>query len=279
MNQKEKDVALQSAIAEATAINYSDDRYWKAVMGVRGAGLTTARLADLMDSDDARLRALVPDVLQSPRDDAERVVALELMRKMLPLERSPRVLESLVAALNELAPADLVDTVLPLAGNADGGVRHAVAVALGGSRDIRAIEALLKLSEDGDSRVRNWAVFGLSLRGGESTELADSAEIRRALVERLTDTDDEVVAEAALGLALRRDPHSIQTIINALEHGTEWSHYVEASYYMASGLLCPALKQFFAQMNDEERSYWENVPKISISRAISACCGNGGELK
>ena len=56
--------------------------------------------------------------------------------------------------------------------------------------------ALLRLTEDTDDDVRDWATFGLDVQGG-----ADSAEIRDALFRKLTDRNADVREEAMAGLA------------------------------------------------------------------------------
>ncbi len=93
-------------------------------------------------------------------------------------------------------------------------IRFAVTCALGSFRnDARLVECSLKLTSDPDDEVRDWAVFGLGVRGD-----ADSPEIRGALLRdhrlipalrtMLQDDDIKVrVAEAAAALlGMDQDP-------------------------------------------------------------------------
>jgi HEAT repeat protein len=266
--------ALADAIAAAISETRSEDEYWRAVVALRESGATTSTIASLTSADDPRLRAIVPDVLRVPLNTDERTKVAAHLRLMLKNEESPRVLEALIAAFNELAPPDLADTIVPFAANPSADVRHAAAVALGGSRDERAIEALLVLSSDADERVKNWAVFGLgSQLGKPGLDLVDSEKIRTALAERITDSHEETRAEATLGLALRGDSRALPIVIDELERGTSWCQYVEAAYHLASPALCPALRKFLEGMDDSDRKFWETRPKFALSAAIKVCCG------
>ena len=278
MNQESLDRALKEAISQATSSADPDDDYWRAVVALRASGATTSTLASLSGSPDGRLRALAVDVLRVPPSEEERARTLSHLRLLLQREDDSHVLASLAAAFNELAPPDLVDLVLPLATSTDADLRHAVAVALGGSRDARAITAMILLSSDPDETVRNWAVFGLGSQLGEpERELFDTDEIRSALAMRLVDPHEETRAEATLGLAMRGDLRAIPIIRQELGGRTSWCHYVEASYYLASDELCPALREFSDGLSAEDRAFWEKRPRFPLSSAIKACCEKGGK--
>ena len=82
-------------------------------------------------------------------------------------------------------------------------VRRAAAHALGSRTEAEAIDALVALTADSDSDVRDWATFAI----GTLSE-HDSPQIRDALAARLTDEDIGVRDEAMAGLARRRDPRA-----------------------------------------------------------------------
>jgi HEAT repeat protein len=71
---------------------------------------------------------------------------------------------------------------------------------------------LLKLTSDPDEEIRDWAVFGLGVLGN-----ADSPEIREALLRCLTDANENVREEAAVGLGKRRDKRLIPVLLTMLE--------------------------------------------------------------
>ena len=90
-------------------------------------------------------------------------------------------------------------------------VRYAVTRSLGGCPEESAIRALIELSRDQDFEVRNWATFGL----GSLTE-ADSKEIRQALADRLSESNEEIRGEALVGLVERHDQRAIVPLIREL---------------------------------------------------------------
>jgi hypothetical protein len=111
------------------------------------------------------------------------------------------VVESAVFALGHLARPEAIPLVLRHENHADKKIRHAVTFALGCfPNDDPSIEALLRLSRDPESEIRDWAVFGLGVLGK-----ADSPDIREALLRALEDADENVREEAAVGLGKRRD--------------------------------------------------------------------------
>ena len=77
---------------------------------------------------------------------------------------------------------------------------------------------------DQDSDVRDWATFGL----GTQSE-ADSAIIRDGLFERLQDTDYDTRAEAAVGLARRKDIRVLPVVIEELEADEYGTLFEEAA--------------------------------------------------
>ncbi|MFB7361881.1 ankyrin repeat domain-containing protein [Streptomyces hydrogenans] len=123
---------------------------------------------------------------------------------------------SVVTALGACAEPAAVPELLTAADHPDPEVRRAVAGALAGivpAGDMAALGVLLRLSRDGDARVRDWAVLALA-------ELPDDTPlVREALAERLTDPDPETAAEAARGLAIRQDPRAVDALAAVLADG------------------------------------------------------------
>jgi HEAT repeat protein len=60
----------------------------------------------------------------------------------------------------------------------------------------------------------------------------DSAEIRDALVRRLTDSDEDVREEAMIGLAKRQDRRVLAALLAALEEPAATMRKIEAAYLL-----------------------------------------------
>jgi HEAT repeat protein len=115
-------------------------------------------------------------------------------------------------ALSVMYNADAVPLIVAFQVHPDQKVRFAVTFALQCfPNDPRSVHGLLKLTSDEDEDVRNWAVFGLGVRGD-----ADSPEIREALLRGLNDTNEEVREEAAVGLGKRQDQRVIPKLVEML---------------------------------------------------------------
>ncbi|RFU87120.1 hypothetical protein DY218_08425, partial [Streptomyces triticagri] len=124
------------------------------------------------------------------------------------------LVRSLVLALAGRGGPAAVHDVLRHAGHPDAAVRRAVAFALheqlpGGAEE-PAIAALVRLSADPDSEVREWSVTALGRLGG------DGPGVRAALAARRADADPATAAEAAHGLALRGDPRAADAVLRLL---------------------------------------------------------------
>lgn len=77
--------------------------------------------------------------------------------------------------------------------------------------DARVTAALLKLTRDGDPDVRDWACFSL----GNSEQ--DSADIRQAFVDRLSDRHLDTRVEAIAALARRDDARATERLLRVLD--------------------------------------------------------------
>ncbi|MDG4863868.1 HEAT repeat domain-containing protein, partial [Streptomyces sp. T-3] len=152
------------------------------------------------------------------------------------------LLQALILALAHHGDPASAEEVARHARHPQAAVRRRVAFALhtllpredpGLSREDPApagIEALVELSRDPDTEVRDWSTTGLS------HVAADTERIREALAARLYDRDPTVAAEAAQGLARRQDPRAVAALAGLLADADPQS-YAYATAREAIGLI------------------------------------------
>jgi HEAT repeat protein len=174
------------------------------------------------------------------------------------------VLDSAIAALGHLGDIRGVPAVVRHAGHPSEEVRFAVAVALpsvaGDSPGDDVVAALIRLSQDVDGEVRDWATMGLA-----SSLDVDDPVIRDALAARLDDDEGDTAGEALLGLARRKDQRALAPLLAWLDD-QPGNLIVEAAAALGSSQALPALLQLKAEG-------WEKSdPRPSVlDDAIRAC--------
>jgi HEAT repeat protein len=87
--------------------------------------------------------------------------------------------------------------------------------------------------------VRNWATFAV----GRQLDF-DSAALRDALWERVTDESQDVREEAIAGLARRRDRRVLPLVAQLLDSGDVPSWFFDAAASLADASLVPGLLKF-----------------------------------
>lgn len=242
-------VLLQRALSEDDW-----DRYWDIVMvlHLRGTEEVFCEARRMCFSDDPDQRALGADIL-GQLGAPNRPFAAEsagIFLGMLEKETDTDVLSAVVSAVGHLdyPSPKFVQPLVRLASHEDPQIRKAVAIALSGYDDSSAIETIIKLSSDKDRDVRDWAThFGLDSLSGP-----DTPEILEALLRRVRDeVDDEIRAEALLGLAHRKDARVVEPLIMELERQISrkivYDYLFEAATDAADPRLCPALLAFKEQ--------------------------------
>jgi HEAT repeat protein len=206
---------------------YDDEAPWDAVRELQTLG--TREVLDLAThwcrSEDPLRRAREADVLaQLGRAHGHAslnfpVETFEMLSELVVTETEVRPLSSAVYALGHLGNPASVPVAVRHAANLDPDVRHAVAFALGCYPNRpEAVNVLLKLTTDEDEHVRDWATFAIGVLGA-----ADTVEIRDALVDRLSDPNEDAREEAVVGLAKRKDRRVLEPLLEMLaepESGT-----------------------------------------------------------
>jgi HEAT repeat protein len=222
----------------------------------------------LLCGERERERTLGADILGrfvSVEPDT-RPVLLAALLEAIDVEKAAAPLASIVAALGHVGDAGALGRIFPLAFHENPEVRLAVAFAVATmspqplAQEARA--ALIRLSRDDNSEVRDWATFGLGTLSN-----ADGPDVRAALLARAEDAYQDTRAEALFGLAVRRDPRAVPHLIRALESPTAGGLEVEAAAAAADPRLLPALWALQrAGGTDESR----------LRRAIDRCSGRDG---
>jgi hypothetical protein len=155
-------------------------------------------------------------------------------------DSEPTVIASALYALGHLGqgePAQLAK----LSKHPSEDVRHALAYALGGRTDAICTATLVTLSADADRDTRDWATFALAALTEE-----DSPVIREALAARLSDPDDDVRAEAIMGLAQRRDERAVPPLLRELARPYVGGLLIEAAGAMPRPEFIPHLEVLHA---------------------------------
>ncbi|WP_093801334.1 ankyrin repeat domain-containing protein [Streptomyces sp. Wb2n-11] len=188
-----------------------------AVLWRRGDEETFRAASEWCASGDPHRQTFAADVLaqlgfeQGGKPFAAR--ALPLLRELAREARDPEPVQAAVLALGHHGDPAALPEILRHADHPDAEVRHRVALSLLGlvpAGHQEGVAALVALSRDPDDEVRDWAT--LALAGSD----ADTPEIRDALADRLGDHDADTAAEAARGLAARRDPRAVDALARLL---------------------------------------------------------------
>ncbi|WP_245655880.1 ankyrin repeat domain-containing protein [Microtetraspora fusca] len=195
------------------------ETWWAAVHALqkRHDEETFEAAAELCDSGDPLDREFAVDVLAQFGYDADvrpfRERSLAILRRMAHAETEAKVVDALLSAIAHHADAEALPEVLEILDRPGRRPSCKDAMALAAvlpPDDEEGLARLVRLTEEDDAEVRDWATMGLA--GLD----ADTPRIREALAARLADRDITTVAEAARGLAERGDRRAIGGIHRVL---------------------------------------------------------------
>jgi len=225
---------VQLLFRQTLAGDYDDDAPWEAVGQLRQLG--TREVFELArqwsESGDPLRRARGLDVLaqlgktmdhphNSFPEESYSVVAARIRE-----EQEVVPLSSAIAALGHLDDPRAVPLIAGFQSHPEPEVRFAVACALGSfPNEPLSAAALLRLMQDEDDDVRDWATFGLGVLGDK-----DSPEIREAISRALQDSNEDVREESLVGLAKRHDARALSPLFAALEQDSVTVRVIEAAY-------------------------------------------------
>jgi HEAT repeat protein len=253
----------------ALASDDESDAYWDSVRELqkRGTRAVFDMAAQLCAGEEPRSRSVGLDVLAQLGYENGRPFLAESLAIALRLARDSEttVRRSALSALGHLGDAKALPEFLDHIGDSDPGIRLAVAQAipsvLGDPPQNAGIAALITLSGDAASDVRDWATFGLG-----SLLDVDGERVRRALRRRLDDPEGDTAGEALVGLARRRD-RSIHAKVRALlETENVGNLIVEAAGQLADSSLVPSLERLKGSgwAKDDPRGWL-------LDEALTAC--------
>ncbi len=226
---------IDELFARTLSDNYEDEGAWEAVHTLRSIGTREVfeRAAEWCESNDPLSRARGADVLAQLGKTANKKnsfpeEAYSIVAGLVQREIEPRPLASAIAALGHIDNPAGIPLIASFHSHPSAEVRFDVAFASGCfPNDAMTVSVLLKLTQDSDDDVRDWATFGLGVLGN-----SDSAEIRDALVLRLSDADEDLREEAMVGLAKRRDQRALSVVLSRVRESAMTSRVVEAAYIL-----------------------------------------------
>lgn len=232
--------ALDAARRAASDDDY--DQVWSMLAAIADEGPDAIRPALIhLSSDEAVVRATACDLVGiiCERYEEARKRAVEHLLELVAAESNSDVRWSAARALGATASVRAIPALLALAPDPNEDVRRQVAVALPACSvehvEPEVVKALIELTRDGDAEVRNWASFGL----GRQLDF-DSAALRDALWERVTDESQDVREEAIAGLSRRRDARALPLVVHLLASGDVPSWLFDAAASLADAALVPA---------------------------------------
>ncbi len=251
------------ALAAARVAEETDDwdEYgtwlWRAAAD--GAGSLALGL-ELIASDDPVERETGCDLLgdASNRNESVRAETVTALVVLAERETEGGVLWSLARAIERTQDQRAVPVLAALAGHPDADVRQQVASSFAGVAtglpDGPDIRALITLTRDDDSEVRNWATFALGFQAE-----VDTPGIRAVLWERTTDGHADTREEAIRGLARRHDRRVVPLLAELLADPTG-AHALTfiAARIMGIPELLPALLEY-------------EPGDVGVTAAVNAC--------
>lgn len=243
-----------------------EDLAWDAIGALhwRGTREVLDRAVQLCRSNCAVERRMGADILGQLGipDRTFPESCLRPLLSMLESENDHDVLQATLVALSHLRMPEAIVPASRFRQHPDPDVRHGVVLALTGHEEEQALGVLIELTRDSEAHVRDWATFAL----GSQVDL-NTPELREALVERLSDEDDDTRAEAIVGLAQRGDRRVLPVLLKELASDSVGKLTVEAAAMMGDPSLYTLLVALQA---------WWDVDEELLGEAVRACSPNSG---
>ncbi len=177
-------------------------------------------------------------------------------------DAEPEVLAAVATALGHRGDPSAIPALAELKSHESEEVRYGVAFGLACHEDELAISTLIELTGDSSDMVRDWATFAIA-----SQSAADSEAIRAALLARVNDPDENIRAEAIIGLARRGHADCAKLVLKEFSRGIISSLLLEAAEIIADPALYPPLQLLaddLAHLDDFEL-------RDALKEALEAC--------
>src|ERR1035437_5820140 len=259
---RQLDVRIEAALG-----THDEDCRWDLIGGILDdcPDDVQEESVELLAGQLDRGRTLGADILGrlAGIDPTKRADIEEALLAALAVEKAAASMASIVAALGHVGDPNTLGVIFPFSLHPTAKVRLAVAFAIATVSPQplapEARRALIRLSQDCDPEVRDWATFGLGTLSN-----ADGPDVRAALLARAEDAHHEARAEALFGLAVRRDPRAVPHLIRALQSPLVGGLEVDAAAAAADPRLLPAL--WALQQAGA-------ADQVRVRRAIDRCSG------
>jgi hypothetical protein len=259
---RQLDVRIEAALG-----THDEDCRWDLIGGILDECPDDVQeeSAKLLAGQLDRGRTLGADILGrlAGIDPTKRADIEEALLAALAVEKAAASMASIVAALGHVGDPNTLGVIFPFSLHPTAEVRLAVAFAIATVSpqplEPEARTALIRLSQDRDAEVRDWATFGLGTLSD-----ADGPDVRAALLARAEDANHEARAEALFGLAVRRDPRAVPHLIRALQSPLVGGLEVDAAAAAGDPRLLPALWALQKAGGADE---------VRLRRAIDRCSG------
>lgn len=248
------------ALVTAALTETDDEVAWDAVCALQWRGsrdvLQCAERLSLSEcTAERRLAADILGQLGLP-DRTFPEESAKILFQMLEVENDAAILKTIFIAFSHLNDVRVIPMAEKLSTHLNSEVRYGVALAVMALDEQRAISLLIRLTQDTDSKVRDWATFGI----GTISEV-DTPEVRDALADRMADADDDARGEALVGLARRKDQRVVEALKRELSGECIGTLSVEAAELIGSA----ELRSLLLELRD-----WWDVDAELLERAIAA---------
>lgn len=233
--------------------NKSDKSRWEniSILRKRPSEELFGKCLEFTKSNDSKIRSIGIDILAqlglSPRPFLKET--LELYFDLLATEKDPEVLLSLLYAIghnNDKLDKEQIRKICSFQNSDNKLIKEGLVSALGFIDDSRAIDILIKLSDDQSTHIRNWATFYIG-QGERNTK-----EIRDALWKRVNDKHQETKMEAIAGLAKRKDNRVNELIKRELVNGEFGTLLFEAIIMSEKPEFLPLLQQHLNTIKEDQ---------------------------
>ncbi len=210
-------------------------------------------IRDLVYSKDAIYREIAGGILSqfAYKTKSFKGERIYLLGRLLD-DKNEDVISSAIYGFGHIKATLYGDKLASFATSKSLDIKRALAFALGGYENKKAIEALILLMNDDDFDTRNWATFSLA----QICE-SDTPAIRDTLYKNLNDIESEVRGEALLGLATRKDTRVINAILEDLQSDFYGSWIFSAIVKMPDKRYLQYFDKYINSLHEEDRKAFD----------------------